>query len=134
MEHLQELLTYAAKQAELELQLPQLRTRQTELKEAVSDLKIQRDWAWIEAKNLEEPGFFQRLMGNIAEKQEKAQAEARQATAAYDEAMRELDEVTYQLEIQENACANLSGSRDAYDLARKTFLLTADSEAADQLS
>lgn len=133
MEHLRELLTNAAKQVELELQLPPLQSSCNEMKETVSDLKSERDWAKLTAKNLEEPGFFQRLLGRVEEKQEKAQEEARQAAAAYEKAKRELDELEHHLKMQQAAYAALSGSRESYDLARKSFLGAADTEAICKL-
>lgn len=133
MEDLQELLSNAAKLAELELQLPLLKDRQAELKEIAADRKNDRDWARLTAKNWEEPTFFQQLLGKVAEKQEKAQAEARQAAAAYEEVRQELDVLEHQLNSCQEAYDALSGSRESYDLARTAFLATADSEGEHKL-
>lgn len=122
MEHLQALLSNAVKLEEAELQLPMLKRQHGELKEIVADRKHERDWAILTAKNLEDPGFFQRLLGRVAEKQEKAQTEARQATAAYEESSRELDELEYLMISLQEACTALSGSREAYAHARAAFL------------
>lgn len=133
MEHLQELLSNAAKLEELELQIPELKTRHAELKETVSDRKYERDWAILSAKNLEDPGFFQRLLGRVAEKQEKTQAEARQAAAAYEAVKRELDEVERQLTSVQETHAALSGTRETYAQARTAFLAGADSDGEQRL-
>lgn len=133
MEHVQKLLLNAAKLEELELQRPELEARYAELKETVSNLKYERDWAILTAKNLEDPGFFQRLLGKVAEKQEKAQAEARQASAAYEGEKRELDKVEQQLTcIRENHAA-LSDASAVYAQARAVFLADADSERKRRL-
>lgn len=133
MEHLRELLCNAAKLEELELQLPELEARYAELKESAADRKNERDWAILAAKNLEDPGFFQRLLGRVAEKQEKAQAEARQASAAYEAEKRELDHVEQQLSSVRGAYAALSGTREAYAQARAAFLAAADSDGRQRL-
>lgn len=126
MEHLQELLLNAVKLEELELQLPELKKRYNELKEIVSDRKYELDWAVLTAKNLDNPSFFQRLLGRVAEKQEKAQSEARQAAATYEAVKRELDELEHQLDTLQETYAARSDSREAYKQARTTFLASAD--------
>lgn len=133
MEHVRELLCNAAKLEELELQLPELKIRHEELKETVSDRKYERDWAVLTAKNLEDPGFFQRLLGSVAEKQEKAQAEAREATAAYEAVKRELDDLEHQLDTLQEAYVTLSDSREVYQHARTAFLATADAHEIQSL-
>lgn len=133
MEHLRELLSNAAKLTELELQLPQMKDQYEELKDSLSDLKNERDWARLAARNLEEPGFFLRLFGKAEEKLEKAQSEARQAAADYEDAKREFDALEYQLHNLQDKSAALSGSREAYDHARDTFLHSADEDTVQQL-
>ena len=133
MEQLKKLLADMVKLEEAESQIPPLEMRRKELKEIVDQRKLERDWAVLTAKNLEEPGFFQRLLGRVAEKQEKAQAEARQAAADYEASRRELDEVEYQLNALRGACAELSGSRGTYDRARLVYSAKADTEELHQL-
>lgn len=128
MEHLRELMDNAAKLETLELQLPELEARHRELKEAAADKKLERDWAVINAKNLEDPNFFQRLFTKVAEKQEKAQAEAREAAAEYEKVKRELDTLEHQLTVLQGECSALSCSREAYRRAREKFLTAADAE------
>lgn len=133
MDRMQEKLSDAAKAAELELRLPLLTDRHKELKEKVFDLKNEMDCAKLTAKNLEDPGFFQRLLGKVAEKQEKAQAEARDAIAAYEQARREFEELEHQVQDLQEEYAALSGCREAYDQARAEFLCSADSDAVQTL-
>ena len=77
MEQLLKLMKQTARFIELELELPLLKAELAERKEIVADRKHERDWAILEAKNWENPDFFQRLFTRVPEKQEKTQAEAR---------------------------------------------------------
>lgn len=133
MEPLRKLLDNVVKLEEIEMQIPLLKARCDELKEIVSERKNDRDWAILSAKNLENPGFFQRLLGRVAEKQEEAQTAARQAAAIYEESKRELDEAAYQLDALQKTQEALSGSREDYELARAAFLKNADVDAVQQL-
>lgn len=133
MENMQQILSRAARAAELELQLPPLEDRHGELKEKAADLKNEMDWAKLTAKNLEEPTFFQRLRGRVAEKQEKAQAEAREAAAAYEQAKREYEELDHQVNTLRAESAELAGSREEYDRARSAYLRSADAGGVQQL-
>ena len=133
MENLRKLLDNAAKLESLELQLPELEARHKELKETVADKKLERDWAIINAKNLEYPNFFQGLFTKVAEKQEKAQAEAREAAADYEKVKRELDTLEHQLTAIREDCSGLSGSRETYNHAREEFLSLAGADEVRQL-
>lgn len=133
MEQMRQFVSDAARLAELELSLPLLKPQLEEQREKVSDLKHEMDWAKLTARNLEEPTFFQRLVGKVAEKQEKAQAEAREASAAYEKAKRELDELEHQFNACQETYAALSGSREAYARARSEFLSSADDNGLEQL-
>lgn len=133
MEHLLELMKGVVRFTELELQLPLLAEQYAALKETVADRKQERDWAILEAKNWENPDFFQRLLGRVAEKQEKAQAEARAAAAAYETAKQELEALEHELSTQQQEHDALAGSKEAYDRERKVFLNTATVEECAQL-
>lgn len=133
MELLENLLANAVELERLELQLPELENRYAELKETVADKKLERDWAIINAKNLEDPNFFQRLFTRVADKQEKAQTEAREASAAYEPVKRELDEVQYRLDSLRKSCEALSGSREIYKKARTEFLAAEDADNVRRL-
>lgn len=132
MEYLRVLLSNAAKLTMLELRLPELKDQHKELKETLSDRKLERDWAIIHEKNLEDPTFFQRIFTRVDEKLDKARTEAREATAAYETTKREWDAVEHQLQTTEEEISLLSGSWEVYKEARLAFLSTAD-EAAIQL-
>lgn len=133
MEHLLDLMNRAARFTELELQLPLLNEQHAFLQETAADRKQERDWAVLEAKNWENPDFFQRLLGRVAEKQEKAQAEARSAAAAYEAAKRELDELEHTLSARQQEHDALAGSREAYHRERQIFLSAATEEERYQL-
>lgn len=133
MKLLLELMNRTARFMELELQLPLLNEQLVILKETVADRKQERDWAILEAKNWENPDFFQRLFGRVAEKQEKAQAEARTAAAAYETARQELEALEHTLSAQQKEHDALAGSKDAYHRERQTFLSTAAEEERLQL-
>lgn len=133
MEQLKELMARAARFVELELQLPLVEAQHKEQSETVSDRKTEQDWAILEAKNWEFPNFFQRLFLRVAEKQEKAQAEARSAVAAYETAKRELDALEQELFALRQEREFLAGSREAFDRARAEFLRTATPGELQQL-
>jgi len=128
MEYLKQLLDNAVKLTELEMQIPGLERRCSELREIAADRKTQRDWA-----NLEEPTFFQRLLGSVEKKQERARAEAREASAAYEEVKRELEGLEFQLRSLRETVEQLSGSRERYTGEKRTFLETADDDQVQKL-
>jgi hypothetical protein len=128
MEQLQELMKRTARFVELDLELPLLEAQLAEQKEAVADRKHERDWAILEAKNLENPNFFQRTFTRIAEKQEKAQQEARQAAAAYEAARQELEALEHKLADQQQERDALVDSREAFDRERAAFRSVATEE------
>lgn len=125
MEHLTALLSQAARAAMLELEVPLQRLEQEHLKKAAKDLKTDLDWARLEAKNLEEPSFFLRLLGKAEEKLEKARAEARTAAAAHETARRELETLTQRLEAAQTELDSLQGVPEAYTRERAAFLQNA---------
>lgn len=121
MEQLLKLMKQTARFIELELELPLLKAELAERKEIVADRKHERDWAILEAKNWENPDFFQRLFTRVPEKQEKTQAEARAATAAYESAKQELETLEHSLSAQQLEHDSLAGSKEAYDRERLAF-------------
>lgn len=133
MERLQKLISNAANLEKLELEIPELEARNADLKEIVSDRKYERDWAILAAKNLENPGFFQRLLGRVEEKQEKAQAEARQAIAEYEKEKQELDKLEQQLTCAQETRASLAGACEVYAKARVVYLSSADANGKQQV-
>ncbi len=133
MEQMRKRLSDAARLAALQLELPLMKNQLEELKEKVSDLKNDRDWAKLTAKNLEEPTFFQRLMGKVAEKQEKAQAEAREASAAYEQAKGEYDALAHRFSALQSELAALSASKEVYERTRSPFLREAEPDAVQEL-
>lgn len=122
MEKLQELLSNAAKLGLMELQLPELQMKRKEWKETLAQQKEERDWARLEAKNLEDPGLFLRLTGRAERKLEKAQEEARQAAAVYEKTKLELENLEYRIGVLQTDCEALAGSREAYEAARMAYL------------
>lgn len=133
MEQLLELMNRVARLTELELELPLLEVQHAELKEALADRKHERDWAILEAKNLESPNFFQRTFTRITEKQEKAQQEARAAAAAYEAARQEFDAMDRRLTDWQQELDSLTGSRETYDRELQTFRTVATEAELERL-
>ena len=73
MEQLNERMKRVARLVELESLIPLSTEQQAVQKATLADLKYSRDWYALEAKRLESPNFFQKLLPGFAEKQEKAQ-------------------------------------------------------------
>ena len=125
MEQLNELMKRTARLAELESLIPLTVEQQAAQKAALSDLKYTQNWYALVATKWEHPNFFQKLLPGFAEKQEKAQQEAREATAAYEQAKRELDTTEHILALQQHEFEALTGSREEYERQRQIFRSTA---------
>ena len=133
MEQLLDLMKRTARGVELELELPLLAAQLADQKETVADRKHERDWAILEAKNWESPNFFQKLFIRTQEKLEKAQADARAASSAYESAKQELEALEYQLSAMQQERDALAGSKDAFDRERQAFLSVATEDELARL-
>ena len=133
MEQLNERMKRVARQVELESLIPLAAEQQAVQKAALADLKYSRDWYALEAKRLENPNFFQKLLPGFAEKQEKAQLEAREAAAAYEQGKRELETTEHTLASQKQELESLTGCKEEYDRVRQLFRATATEDELARL-
>ena len=133
MEQLNELMKQVARLVELESLIPLVTEQQAVLKADLADLKYSRDWYDLEAKRLENPNFFQKLLPGFADKQEKAQLEAREAAAAYEQGKRELETAEYTLASHRQELEALTGCREEYHRVRQLFRATATEEELARL-
>ena len=133
MEQLNERMKRVARQVELESLIPLASEQQAVKKAALADLKYSRDCYDLEAKRLENPNFFQKLLPGFAEKQEKAQLEAREAAAAYEQGKRELETTEHTLASYRQELESLTGCKEEYDRVRQLFRATATEDELARL-
>lgn len=133
MEQLNELMKRVARLVELESLIPLAAEQQAVQKAALADLKYSRDWYALEAKRLESPNFFQKLLPGFSEKQEKAQRDAREAAAAYEQGKRELETTEHTLASHRQELEALAGCKEEYDRARQLFRTIATEEELARL-
>lgn len=105
-----------------ESQLPELRSR-------IRELQWNRDGKQSDLNALENPGFFQRLLGRVEEKKERLHKQLRESTAAHTAATQELAALEKRIAAGKAELASLSGSREAYERARQAAELTAMEES-----
>lgn len=120
MDEIYELLTKAGRFWLLEDEMPGLVLRREELEKQVKSLKSDLGWAKLEVKNLEQPGFFQRLLGRHEEKLEQAQAEVRRIAAAHAQAQRELEALESELRERQTELEALRPDVEHYARLKST--------------
>ena len=111
---MEKLINYA-RFLDLERSIPDLEAKRKLLQAKVRETKMDCDWKEIEQKNLENPGFFQRIFGRTEEKKEKAYFAYREALAVWESVKRELAEVEIRLDAEKQQMQSLIGSKKAYD-------------------
>ena len=133
MEKLTELLRGIARYVKLEKLLPALRAQRDEAKQTLKQKELEAAQWKYEADQWEHPGFFRRLLGNTAEKQEAALMKLRTARADRDAAKQNLAVLEEKLEKGTAEFDSLANCLDDYGRAKQDFLATADPEEAVQL-
>lgn len=103
-----------SRKVQLEDTIPQLQIRREELSETIPWLRTDLAAAKFDADKLENPGFFLRLLGRAEEKLVNARKAVRDASIAYDAAMRELAELEERIQKDTSELESLSGCREAY--------------------
>lgn len=81
---------------------------------ALREKKLDMDWKEVDMKNLENPNFFQRLLGRIEEKQEKARTAYREAAAEYTREKRHLEGLEQKLTEMKQELSALEGAEEAW--------------------
>lgn len=103
-----------SRKVQLEDTIPQLQIRRAELSETIPWLRTDLAAAKFDADKLENPGFFLRLFGNIEEKLVNARKAVKDATIAYDAAVRSLAELEERIHKDASELESLSGCREEY--------------------
>lgn len=103
-----------SRKAELENTLSQLQIRQKELSETIPWLRTDLAAAKFDADKLENPGFFLRLLGRTEEKLVNARKAVKDASIAYDAAMRELAQLEEHIQKDTSELESLSECREEY--------------------
>ena len=81
---------------------------------ALREKKLDLDWKEVDMKNLENPNFFQRLLGRTEEKQEKARTAYREAAAEYTREKRHLEGLEQKLTEMKQELSALEGAEEAW--------------------
>lgn len=113
MEKWEEILTRYARFLELEGEIPELEEKDREKTAALKDRKWDMDWKELEARNLDNPNFFQRLLGKNEEKREAAWQLYREAAADYEREKREAEALQQQIFTKKEELAGLAYYADA---------------------
>lgn len=114
---------------ELEDQIPYWEQQLPEKKARIRELQLNRDSKEIDLKALENPGFFQRLLGRTEEKKEKRNQQLREVTAALNAAQWELKDLEKKIEASKQELRSLQDSQKAYEQAKQGAVLNTAQES-----
>lgn len=109
---------------ELEDSIPYWEQQVPELKQRIRELTVNRDGKRFALNALENPNFFQRLLGKVEEKKEKAGKQLREVTAALNAAQWELKDLEEKITAGKRELESLAGSREDYAQAKRDTNLT----------
>lgn len=129
MEELARLLNNYGRFLELEDSVPYWEAQLPERLARIRELKLNRDKKEIDLSNLQEPNFFQRLLGRTEEKKERLSKQLRESTAAHEAAKQELKALEKKIAEGKQELESLAGSREAYEQAKKAAVLTIGQES-----
>lgn len=99
----------------LEGRIPEMEEQVGNLKESLREMKLDMDWKEIAVRNLEDPGFWDRLLGRLEKKRELANSAWRESRATYEIAKRKLEELEFSLQQMKEEREALAGSRGEYE-------------------
>ena len=100
---------------ELEGKIPEMEEQARSLRESLREMRLDMELKEIAMKNLEDAGLFQRLLGRLDQKKEKAASDWREAKAAFEIASRKQEELEYALKQSKEELEALAGSRAEYE-------------------
>lgn len=124
MEQLTRLLKEYGRFLELEDSIPLWEQEYDQLKVRIGDLRLNQAQKKWDLEHLENPGFFQRLLGKTEEKKEKLTKQLREVTAALTAAQWEREEAEKRLEAGKQELEALTGTLEAYARAKREANLT----------
>lgn len=128
MEALTVKLKACGRYLELEAGIPNWEAQRPELLEKIRNLELNRNCKQIDLDALENPNFFQRLLGRAEEKKEKLHIQLREITAALNAAQWELKDLNARIAAGKQELETLAGSREAYARAKQETVLTSIQE------
>ena len=129
MEALMEKLSAYGRYLELSDDIPYWESQVPELKERIKELEWNRWGKETELAGLQEPTFFQRLFGKVEEKKEKLHQQLSRATAAWNAAKWELEDLEKKINAGKETLEALSYSREDYEAAKQNAALTSAQES-----
>lgn len=129
MEALMEKLGAYGRYLELSDDIPYWESQIPELKERIRELEWNRWGKETELAGLQDPNFFQRLFGKVEEKKEKLHQQLSQATAAWNAAKWELEDLEKKISTGKETLEALAHSREAYEAAKQNAALTSVQES-----
>lgn len=129
MEELIACLHAYGRYLELEDSIPYWEQQLPEMKARIRELKINQNSKQVDLSALENPNFFQRLLGKIEEKKERRAKQLREVTAALNAAQWELKSLESKITTAKQELEALSGSREAYEQAKQNAVLSTGQES-----
>lgn len=129
MEELLKKLRLYSRQLELENSLPYWQRQRPELKARIEEMqlsRLQKEW---ELEKLDNPNFFRKLMGRAEKKRELLSRQLREINSAHTAALWELEALDRKIGEGQRELEILSGSREAYEAARKEAVLNPGQES-----
>lgn len=114
---------------ELEDSVPYWEAQLPESKARIRELTLNRDRKQFDLNALQDPNFFQRILGRTEEKKEKLNAQLREVTAALTAAQWEQKELEKGIAAGKQEMEALSNSREAYEKAKEAVSLTPAQES-----
>lgn len=124
MEKLTLLLREYARFMELQESLPALEQQLEEEKPRLGELRLSQAQKKWELEHLENPGFFQRLLGRAEEKKEKLSKQLREVTSALTAAQWEQKALEETIAASRQELEQLEGSRERYLQAKEQAALS----------
>lgn len=129
MEALLEKLSAYSRFLELEDSIPYWEAQIPELKAKIRELKANRDSKETDLQRLENPGFFQRLLGRTEEKQKRLNQLLSQSNAAWMAAKWDLEELEKKIAAGKKEREALAESRELYNAVKQETILNAAQES-----
>lgn len=109
--------------------IPQWEQQFAEQKVRIGELRLNRDQKQWELDNMENPGFFRRLLGKTEEKKDRLGQQLREVTAALNAAQWEQQDLQQKIESAKTELETLSYSRKTYIEEKNRTILTTMQES-----
>lgn len=114
---------------ELEDSIPYWEAQIPELEDRIAEMEWNLRQKELELLRLKEPNFLQRIFGRAEEKKEKLTRQIREITSSRMSAQWELEGLKKKIEAGKQERETLAKSRDAYEAAKRTAVLSPAQES-----